>query len=254
MYEKFFVPALFSEWAPRVLAAAQVQPGERILDVACGTGVLARAAAAAVGPTGTVTGVDRNSGMLAVARRMAPMLEWVEGDAQKLGFADEVFDAVVSQFGLMFFEDRATALHEMWRVVRRGGRIAVAVWGSLEEAPAYATMVNLFDRLAGPAAADALRAPFVLGSVDELRSQFDAAEIPNVTIASQMGVARFSSIRSMVELELRGWLPIAGVFLSEEVIARVLQESEMALRDHVIADGTVQFAISARIATARRSG
>jgi SAM-dependent methyltransferase len=251
-YENFFVPALFRQWAPRVVAAGRIQPGQRVLDVACGTGVLSRAAAQAVSPTGAVTGVDCNPGMLEVARRLAPTVEWHHGRAERLPFPGDAFDAVLSQFGLMFFEDRAAALREMWRVVRPGGRIVVAVWAALEDTPAYATVVSLLDRLAGPDAAAALRAPFVLGARGELASPFSMAGIPNVAISTHTGAARFPSIRAMVEADLRGWLPLVGVSLTEDVIETVLQEASAALGSYVIEDGTVQFAIPAHIATVER--
>jgi ubiquinone/menaquinone biosynthesis C-methylase UbiE len=98
-----------------------------VLDVACGTGVVAREAARRVGPAGAVAGLDRNEGMLAVARRMAPGIAWRHGLAEALPFPDGAFDAVICQFGLMFFEDRGKALGEMWRALRPGGRLAVAV-------------------------------------------------------------------------------------------------------------------------------
>ena len=105
-YEEFFVPALFREWAPRVVDAAQILPGHRVLDVACGTGVLAREAAGRARPTGVVAGLDLNPGMLVVARQLAPAVEWRHGTAESLPFPDHSFDAVVSQFGLMFFRQR----------------------------------------------------------------------------------------------------------------------------------------------------
>jgi len=120
VYEEFFVPALFQEWASRVTDAAGLRAGQRVLDVACGTGVLARAAAERVGPAGAVVGLDVNDGMLGVARRRAPQLEWRPGRAEALPFEDRSFDAVVSQFGLMFFEDRAAALAEAIRRSHKG--------------------------------------------------------------------------------------------------------------------------------------
>src|SRR5690606_33009557 len=137
-FETHFVPALFAEWAPRVADAAGLQTGHRVLDVACGTGVLAREAARRVGPQGFVWGLDLDDGMLTVAGRRAPEIEWRQGTAESLPYADRSFDAVVSQFGLMFFPDRTKALREMQRVLRPGGRIGVAVWDSLENTPAYA--------------------------------------------------------------------------------------------------------------------
>jgi ubiquinone/menaquinone biosynthesis C-methylase UbiE len=96
VYEEFFVPALFEEWTDRVAEAARVGPGARVLDVACGTGVLARKVAGRVGSTGSVVGLDVNDGMLAVARRAAPGIEWRQGRAEALPFGDASFDAVVS--------------------------------------------------------------------------------------------------------------------------------------------------------------
>lgn len=129
VYEEVFVPILM-QWAGRVADAARVQPGQRVLDVACGTGVLARAVAERVGPQGAVVGLDLNEGMLAVAGRKAPHVEWRQGRAEDLPFESQSFDRVVSQFGLMFFADRR-AVQEMVRVLRPGGHLAVAVWGRL---------------------------------------------------------------------------------------------------------------------------
>jgi ubiquinone/menaquinone biosynthesis C-methylase UbiE len=110
VYDEFFLPALFEQWAGQVCDAAMVGAGHSVLDVACGTGVLARAARQRVGPTGGVVGVDINDGMLAVARRNEPAIDWQQGAAEQLGFDDDRFDAVVCQFGLMFFADRVAAL------------------------------------------------------------------------------------------------------------------------------------------------
>jgi len=252
-YEALFVPALFGEWAPRVAEAAQVKPGQRVLDVACGTGVLTREVVSRVGPTGYVAGVDPGPGMLAVARTLAPSVDWREGMAESLPFGDRSFDAVVSQFGLMFFADRHRAIREMLRVLTPGGRLAVAVWDSLDNTPAYAAEVALLERIAGKHAADALRAPFVLGDRRRLARWFEDAGAGPVNIVTQQGTGRFPSIRVMVEADLRGWLPVMGVSLPEETIARVLEEAESALNAYAAADGQVRFASPAHIVTARKA-
>ena len=102
--------------APSVADAARLASTDRVLDVGCGTGVLARAAADRVAAAGQVTGLDRNDGMLAVARRLQPQIDWRQGDdAIQLPFADGSYDVVMSQFALMYFPDRLAALKEMVR-------------------------------------------------------------------------------------------------------------------------------------------
>lgn len=251
-YEALFVPALFREWAPRVVAAAGIEPGQRVLDVACGTGVLARKAAERVGPTGSVAGVDPGPGMLAVATELAPAIDWRQCTAESLPFPDRSFDAVISQFGLMFFTDRVQALREMLRVLVPRGRLAVAVWDKLERSPAYSIEVELLDRLGGKPAGDALRAPFALGDEAELTALFGRAGVERVVIDTYSGTARFPDIRTMVEADLRGWLPVVGVVLDESVIQRILDQSEEALGDYLAADGQAIFDISAHVVTGHR--
>jgi SAM-dependent methyltransferase len=251
-YEEAVVPALIREWAPRVAAAAGIRPGDRVLDVACGTGELSRVVAEAVGPGGSVSGLDLDPGMLAIAARSAPGISWHRGVAECLPFRDATFDAVVSQFGLMFFQDRSRALREMWRVLRPGGRMAVAVWASLEETPAYAAEVELVERMAGSAAANVLRSPFVLGDRVVLQGTFAAAEIPLSSLITQAGIGQFPSIRAMVDTDLSGWLPIMGVRLGRRVVERILTEAESVFQRYLTSDGTVRFASPAHIAVATR--
>jgi SAM-dependent methyltransferase len=249
-YEGLFVPALFAQWATKVASAAHVAIGQNVLDVACGTGILAREVASRVGLIGRVTGLDRVDGMLALARELAPNIEWQQGIAESLPFDDQTFDAVVSQFGLMFFTDRHQALREMFRVLKPNGRLAVAVWDSLDQIPAYATAVELLERSAGKQAADALRAPFVLGDRRELGSLFAGAGISDATISTEKGTAQFPNIRIMVEADLRGWLPLVGIFLTEDQIEAILNEAETALRSYAADDGSMSFELSAHIVAA----
>lgn len=120
VYESCFVPAIFGAWASPVADAAGIRRGTKVLDVGCGTGVLAREALRRVGQEGRVVGLDLNEGMLAVAARGEPSIEWRRGDAASLPFEDAKFDVVVSQFALMYFPDRVTSLHEMWRTLAPG--------------------------------------------------------------------------------------------------------------------------------------
>ena len=248
VYEEMFVPALFQQWPGRVADAAQVREGQRVLDVACGTGVFARAAAGRVGGSGSVVGVDVNDGMLAVARRIAPNIEWRTGRAEALPFEDAEFDAVGCQFGLMFFEDRSAALREMMRVLRPAGRLAVAVWDRLEHSPGYAAMADLLRRLFGDQVASALDAPFVLGDRDLLSSIFDAAGIAEAEIRTEVGTARFPSLAEWIFTDIRGWTLADAI--DEDQFERLQREAETALRPFVTDAGTVEFAMPAHIVTA----
>ena len=130
-YQQFLVPAIFERWAAMLIGVADLQDGDRVLDLACGTGVVARTAATRVGPTGRVVGVDVNDAMLTVARGSGSEIDYQSADATELPFADAAFDAVVCQQGLQFFPDRLGALHQVRRVLDRGGQATVAVWRSM---------------------------------------------------------------------------------------------------------------------------
>jgi ubiquinone/menaquinone biosynthesis C-methylase UbiE len=250
IYDSFFVPALFQEWAARVADAAGVRPGDRVLDVGCGTGVLTVELARRVGPTGAVVGLDVNEGMLAIAARKAAPVEWRRERAELLPFETGAFDVVTSQFALMFFEDRPAALGEMLRVLKPGGRLAVAVWDTAERSPGYAALIALLERLFGREVADALRAPFVLGRVETVRALFAKAGMPAVDVQTVEGTARFPSIEAWVYTDVKGWT--LADMLSEAQLARLVEEAERALRPFVGADGRVAFPIPAHIVTAAR--
>jgi ubiquinone/menaquinone biosynthesis C-methylase UbiE len=251
-YEELHVPALFAQWSEPVLDAAGVVRGQRVLDVACGTGVLARSALARVGAAGTVTGVDPDPGMLEVARRIEPSITWLRGVAESLELADASFDVVVSQFGMMYFTDRVRAIREMARVLETGHNLAVAVWDALEKSPVYAVEVALLEEMVGRAAADALRAPFVLGDPADTAQVFEAAGLDEITVSSRTGTARFPSVKALVGADLRGWLPVMGVELAEDLIVEILERAETALSEFVGPDGSVVFGAPAHFVSGRK--
>lgn len=248
VYEQFFVPALFAQWGPRIVDVAAVRAGERVLDVACGTGVAARAALERVGRAGAVVGLDVNEQMLEVAQRGGGSIEWRAGRAEDLPFADATFDAVLCLFGLMFFEDRARALQEMARVVRPGGRVAVAVWASLDAIPGYAAVAALLRRLFGARAAAALESPFALGDASLLREVIAAAGL-EADLATLEGTARFASLDEWMFTEIRGWT-LADA-LDDEQYDLLLQEARSDLAPFVRDSGAVEFPVYAHVATLR---
>jgi SAM-dependent methyltransferase len=250
-YEEKFVPALFRPWAPLLVTAAGVGAGERVLDVACGTGVAARAAAAITGRAAPPVGIDLSPGMLAVARSLDAGIDWRLGDACALPFADGSFDRVICQFGLMFFPDRVKALAEMRRVLRPGSRLAFATWDSLERNPGYAEKVQVLETVVGQAAADALRVPFCLGDGEQLLDLARAAGIDDARLETRAGEARFTDLFEFVDVDLRGWLPVMDVHLDEEQIRRVHGACATALAGYVDArSGNIVLPTSAHIVSA----
>jgi ubiquinone/menaquinone biosynthesis C-methylase UbiE len=251
-YEALFVPALFGQWVGAVVDAARVQAGQRALDVACGTGVLAREIVSRVGENGYVAGLDPNPGMLAIAKELAPSVDWKQGVAESIPYPDHYFDAVLSQFGLMFFSDRRQSIREFLRVLKPAGLLSVAVLNAIDNIAGYSTELKLIEKVAGQSAGDAVRAPFALGDRKMLSALFEDAGATSIEMVTHRGSARFPSIQTMLEAELRGWLPIMGVHLSEEQIAQILQEAERDLAPYVTSTGAVRFDVTAHVVTARR--
>ncbi len=204
VYEAKFVPSIFAEWAPHILEAAGVSPGEDVLDVACGTGIVARTAAGIVGPEGSVIGVDLNEAMLAVARRVRPDLDWRQGSVDDLPFPDDTFDAAVCQMALMFFPDRRRAFQEMTRVTRRSGRVAVVVPAALDQQPAYRLFVDIAARHAGEDARALLSTYWNCGDPDELVGMMAQAGLTVVDRRSRTGTARFDGAEDFVATEVEG--------------------------------------------------
>jgi len=126
--------AQLAEAQAALLASASLAPGERVLDVACGTGLVAIDAARAVGPDGQVLGIDLSGQMVDAAgqrarERRLSNVSFARMDAEALDLPDASFDAALCALGLMYMPDPAQALREMRRVLRPGGRLGLAVWG-----------------------------------------------------------------------------------------------------------------------------
>src|SRR5829696_3510380 len=164
VYERQLVPVMLAPWAARLIDLAEVQPGQHVLDVACGTGVVTRLAAERVGTAGRVVGLDINPDMLSVARPLAPVggatVEWLEASALEIPLPDAAFDVVLCQHGLQQFPDRPAALGEMRRVLAPGGRLGLCVWSRIEGSPGMAALTEALERHVGVEAAANRRASF----------------------------------------------------------------------------------------------
>ncbi len=182
-YQRFFVPAIGGPLANDLMEVAALRPGERVLDVACGTGAVTRLAAERVGPAGTVTGLDLNPGMLAVARSATPpgiSVEWHEASAESMPLPDEAFDVVLCQLGLQFMQDKPAALREMWRVLARGGRLVLSVTGPTPEP--FAIMEEEMERHIAPRMGAFVGMVFSLNDTGELERLISDAGFCDVTV------------------------------------------------------------------------
>ena len=248
VYQRELVPALFGAWAPRIVQLAEVRPGERVLDVACGTGVVARSAAEAVGAKGRVAALDLNPDMLAVAAAQLPTegstIEWVEGSAQALPFADRSFDAVCCQLGLQYFPDRVGALREMARVIAPGGRVVVMVWHEIDHSPGYAMLAKALGRRLGADAEAVMRAPFALGDLVKLSALLEDAGLHGCTIRTEPGQVRFASVAAFLRGQLGG-SPLAPIAAAAP--AGAIEELQRDV-ERVLGLGPPCFAIEAHFA------
>jgi SAM-dependent methyltransferase len=211
-YERWTVPFLLGPWVPGLLDLAALRVGERVLDVATGTGVVARLAARRVAPGGTVTGLDLNAGMLEVARRL-PLppgltIDWREGSAVDLPFKDGAFDVVLCQQGVQFFPDRPKALGEMRRVLTSAGRIAVSVWTG--PSPYFSALRKGLERYIGAEAAISGAVARSLGNADELCGLFRGADFRDVVVHHVRTTLRLPAPEEFVLRHLSA-VPAAGL-------------------------------------------
>ena len=192
-YEELFVPALFAQWAPLMIDIARIQEGQWVLDVACGTGVLARAAADRIGRTGSVVGLDLNPAMLEVAANTRSDIEWRQGDAMNLPFGGNEFDAVLCQSALLFFPDVEVAVAEMARVARPSGAVAIQTYVSLDDQPGYLDLDAVVRRVAAEDALPLLDTYWSQGDLSILCKTLSQAGLEVVETRTTLGTARYSS-------------------------------------------------------------
>jgi ubiquinone/menaquinone biosynthesis C-methylase UbiE len=252
-YERFFVPVIGAPLADDLICLAAPRPGERVLDVACGTGTVARLAAQQVGPHGAVAGLDVNPGMLAVAQSVTPAdlsIEWHEGDAEAMPLPDEAFDVVLCQISLQFMMDKLLALREMRRVLAPGGRLILNVPGPAGKP--FAVLAGAMERHISSEAA---------GFVNQVFSWHDSPEIEQL-----LGEAGFRDIvveAGNKELNLPPgnaflWqyvfsTPLAGVVANADEAALAALERDVVEKwQDFEVDGSLLYRQRIVVATARK--
>lgn len=232
-YDEIMVPRIFEPWAQRLLDLVDAEPGLAVLDVACGPGTVARLAAARVGAYGAVTGCDLSPALLEIARAKGAVaggaaVEYIECPADRLAVADRAYDVITCQHGLQFFPDRLVALGEMQRAGRPGARVGIAVWGPIDQSPAFAGLSRAVERTLGPEAGAAYRAgPWGLTDAEALRELATAAGLGDAEVRRETLPVTFEGGAG----QLVGTLSIAGISaqvaaLDEQGRARLLEALE----------------------------
>jgi ubiquinone/menaquinone biosynthesis C-methylase UbiE len=257
-YEHYLGPAIAHPFTRVLLEYASPRAGERVLDVACGTGSVARHAAPLVGNSGKVIALDVNADMLRVARTLptpsGAVIEWLQGDATRLELPDGSFDLVLCQQGLQFFPDRAAALREMRRVLVDGGRVAVSVWQALERHPLYEALFQATARHLGVSTA-ALDVAFSLAHADELRTLLSDADFQNIDVAARSLDVHLAAPERFVELTVLGAATSIPAFAQLDASTRSALVTAIAHETQSVAeryrDGDrLTFPMSTHIATA----
>jgi SAM-dependent methyltransferase len=257
-YERYMVPALFAPAAEHLLAVARLRPGERVLDVGTGTGIVARLAAPNVGPTGSVAGLDASPAMLSVARAMAAeeglTIDWNEGQAEALPYPDERFDLVLSQFALMFFTDRAGALADMRRVLIPGGRVALSVFEGIDRHPFYQALDVAIERRLGMSAVGEI---FGLGDADALVASLTRAGFRDAVVEPFPITASFPNpdafLAGEIDVDTAAIPAMQGLDLDARRELTAAIQADMAKALHAVTEGDhVRLTFHAQIACASR--
>ena len=251
-YERYMVPIHCLTRAEDLMDRVNLQPRERVLDVACGTGIVSRYAAARVGCLGHVKGVELNPAMLDVARQISAyydQIEFVEGSALDLPVSDSHFDAVLCQQAIMFFPDREKAVQEMHRALKPGGRLALNVWRTPEHNPTFDCLITALEKHAGREAADFMRSPFVMKSVSQMRSIFEAADFADITVVIRVDTLRYPSVAQLVRFET---LNIPDPEIQTEAVQEALTREMSTLVEPYIDDEGVVFPLQDYVVFARR--
>lgn len=203
MFERLLVNPLFRPFAEGVLDQTPLEPGHALLDIACGTGIVARLAKQRLGASGTVAGVDASPGMLNVARGVAPGIDWREGSAAALPLRPgETFDVATCHQGLQFVPDKPAAIREMCRALKPGGRVAIATWRPDTEMPFLAQLRSIAEKYLGPIEDKR----FSLGDPSALESLLRDAGFNSIHVATIERALRFPDSSGFLRLNTIAFL------------------------------------------------
>jgi ubiquinone/menaquinone biosynthesis C-methylase UbiE len=242
-----------------MLEAVRLRPGDRVLELACGPAGVGLQAARAVGPEGHVLSTDFAQPMVDAARRRAEEeklenMEFRVVDAESIDLPDASFDAVLCRYGYMLMADPGAALRETSRVLRPGGRLALAVWGEAGENPWASTpMRAVMEHFDAPPPEPGAPGMFALAEEDRLRSLLEEAGLSKIRVERVEAVERYESVDAWWNFirEVAGPLAtlLAGLSDADREAIRN-RASEMA--SQYAENGTLRFPSGLRLAAASR--
>jgi ubiquinone/menaquinone biosynthesis C-methylase UbiE len=251
-YEQQFVPAVAAPLAVDLIDIASLRLGERVLDVACGTGIVARLAAEHVGATGAVAGVDINPAMLEVARSVmfpSAAIEWHEASAQALPFTNEAFDVVLCQMGLQFFPDKLAALRQMRRVLASEGRLLVNVPGPTP--PIFRILAEELERHVNADAAGFVRQVFSLHKTAEMQVLVSGAGFTDISIRASEKKLRLAAPAEFLWQYVQS-TPLGGILATLDQERRVALTRDVVARwEPFVEDDVLTLQLGVVVATAR---
>jgi ubiquinone/menaquinone biosynthesis C-methylase UbiE len=242
-WERYLVGSAMESWARDLVHRAGLRPGDRVLDVACGSGIVARTANEHVRWNGKVTGVDINPGMLSVARQVTaytnPPIEFVEGNAVELPFKDNSFDKVFCQFSAQFFPDRVAAFRQMLRVTAPGGRAFVSTPRGINHNVVYKPFLASLEKHISKEAAEIFGSVFNVSDASMLRTPFEQAGWKDVHIEIRNDTIRYPSAKDFVRWEFES-MPTPALWQKfGETGEAIAEDLQRALADHIDDNGIV---------------
>jgi ubiquinone/menaquinone biosynthesis C-methylase UbiE len=253
MYESLLVAPLFRPWAAMLLEKVSLVAGMSLLDVACGTGIVARLAKEKLGRDSRVVGVDLNPPMLAVAAAVAPDIEWRLGSAVALPLDNaETFDVVICQQGLQFFPDKAAAIGEMKRALAPDGVLAIATWRAHDEIPLLRDLHVIAEQRLGPVADQ--RHSF--GDATALEHLLCGAGLRDIHVETLSRTIRFADASAFVRMNATGLVDMSALAPQLDgaertrLVSAIVNDSAAVIPNYADGDG-MAFDMSANVATAR---
>ncbi len=243
-YEKYLVPGFFKPWAETLTALVSPAPDSDILDVACGTGIVARTISSKVNNGIRVTGLDNNREMLEQALQLSEKsgleLTWQQGDAHQMPFEDDRFDYLFCQQGMQFFPEPQQVLEEMYRVLKPEGTLALNIMRSINYNPAFKILADKLEEHVGDSAGTMMRAPFPEWDPKAIRNMVENAGFEDISRHLEIIAVRFPSPEEFLRQEAAS-SPLAGEIesLEPETLRKLVGDLNQSLEQYQDDQGVV---------------